>query len=404
VSQDDISPTLRLAIGTWFFKLLVGDSPGGLPADFFTYAASALLVFDEIICDVEAFESEMDFASGHRGRTQWLSSTLYRELQQAGILRLVSYRAESREIIARFQAEGAAQRVSEIMEQERMKLRSNPRTAQRPISPELRRLNACFLIELARKGLAPYDWREGHLRPAAMDKILSSTAARKNNDGGGYGLERAARLILPHVTVLQSPKWVASVDAAAYRGYRANVARERLPLYLWMYGDPEWTRAKYNEWRLGPEFRAADKAFDRAREAHARKNLEAVLKVRERTANERRAIQALLSRSIEQHLRPASLSRELEEHVQVYETLKGSHRISLNLVVATAGFAGLLVSATLQSLSSGLVGAEVAHMVEGTSTLAHLTGVVQEVRHRAQAKKDEPIGWFVSEVRKRLGE
>ena len=405
MTQSSGPPKLRLAIGTWFFKLLVGSAPGGLPADFFTHAASTLLIFDEVICDLEAYESEMDFASGRRGKTQWLSSTLYRELKHAGILKPVSYREEAGEIIARFQAQGADERVSEIMQRERAKLRANPRAAQRRLlSPELRQLNAAFLVEFARLGFMPYDWKEGHLRPATVNKLLATSGNTVHSEE--YELQKAASLILPRVTVLPNPRWVASIDEAAFRGYKDNVARERLPLYLWMYDDPEWTREKYNTWRLGPEFRAADMAFDRSREKHARKTLEAVLDVRERTRNERAVVQDLLRRSIQRQLRPAELRRELDEHLKRYQDLRGEESVALNLVIASGGLVSSFVSAALQNIGLSVVGAGIAAgigLVSGGISGTSMVTAARDAKRKRQARRDEPVGWFVSEVRRKLG-
>ncbi len=402
--QTPSPKTLRLAIGTWFFKLLVGSSPGGLPADFFTHAASSLLLFDEIICDSEAYESEMDFASRRRGRTEWLSSIFYRELKEEGILRPVPYRQEVADVIANFNSHGADARVRTIMEQERIRLRDKPRAAQGPLNAELRSLNAAFSLELAGRGLTPYDWREGHLRPANISQLLADRSSSGEVGSSPKHLKRF-QLPLPQVTVLQSSKWVASVDNAASRGFDANVARERLPLYLWMYDDPEWTREKYNKWRLGAEFKGADLAFDRAREPHARKSLDTILRLRHDTTQERAAVQAIVKRGIDGELNSNAFLRELEQHLQIYETLRGSEKPKLNLVVASMGVVGSVALAALHGLGLGLVslGAEAAvEVAAGALAAAHLTTAARGMVQSARARQDEPVGWFVSEIRRRL--
>src|SRR4029077_20771034 len=55
---------------------------GGLPNDFLTKAPGALLIYDDLLCDKEAFESEADAAK----RGGWITSEIFVRLKKAGVL------------------------------------------------------------------------------------------------------------------------------------------------------------------------------------------------------------------------------------------------------------------------------------------------------------------------------
>lgn len=74
------SDSFDLVLSTWFVMYLHEDLPGGLPNDFLSHGATALLVFDRVVCDENALAAEARFAG------RWLSSDLLMELRQERLL------------------------------------------------------------------------------------------------------------------------------------------------------------------------------------------------------------------------------------------------------------------------------------------------------------------------------
>lgn len=373
---------LKLCLGTWFFKLVVGTDPGGLPADFFTHAASALLVCDELLCDSQAFDSEMDFAGPPGAPGSWLSSCLFRDLRTAGVLRPVPYASILAALIEVCRTGGLSGRLQEVMEQERAALASDSQRAQRPPHALLSQTNALFLLGLSAGGLLPYGWKDGHLAPSKVASLpLASVEA-------STPLE-VAEAELPHLQVMQSPSVLQAVDPEGYRNFQRNLARERLPLYLWMYGDARWDREKYNAFRQGPDFLRGDRALDRAREKDARSALERLLLLREETASERSLLQQHLDLAAQERRTPTDLRKDALELEQHYR----------NLLPTRQRF---IVSAT--SLSLGLatgVGSFVIPALGIPGLIVSVAGAIGLVRRHRQervAHDNAPLGWIYSRV------
>jgi hypothetical protein len=330
--RGEDEPSFDLALGTWFYKLLVDERPGGLPADFFTNAATSILLCDRIICDADSFESEMDFAATGSGRHRWLSSELFRDLHEAGILHPIAYRELLSEEIHQHRA-GLDGSIADVMESRRARLLDDPSAVAEPLDPRLAEVNDHFIQVLTEKGFVPYNWSQGLL--PALDGQVSSAGV----PAGPFALAALA-LELPRICVLPDADYVRVENPSAYQRFRENLSRERLPLSLWMYGDPEWSRETYNAFRCGPDFLSADARFDKARERATRSSFEELLKLRDKTQVERRALQRHL-RSAPERLAAGSLDLlkiEAREHELAYaELVEGDGRLRLDLGLTSAG-------------------------------------------------------------------
>ncbi len=78
-------PTTKLALGTWFYKYLLGpdQKPAGLPNELLSRAPQALLLMDEIHVDRFAFEAE-GFAANDLGFT---TSKIFMDRESKGVLK-----------------------------------------------------------------------------------------------------------------------------------------------------------------------------------------------------------------------------------------------------------------------------------------------------------------------------
>lgn len=376
-----------VALGTWFYKLLIGSEAGGLPAGFLTYASSVLLVSDEILCDQDAFDSEMDFASGRRGQTQWLSSQLFRELHDAKILKPVPYKALLAEALTFHRNQGLDESVLSAMELGREAVHSGSPGALRKLDPALDKVDDLFLMELGALGLLPYGWKRPGLNP---ERSAVRTSAPFNADDA-RSLSRAT-FSLPHVALLADPTAVRVANREAYDGYRANLRRERKAWWLWKYNDPRWTRTSYNDMRLGPAFSDADREFDRARERAARRNLDAILRIRDKTADERKMLQDYLRVSVVNRVPASRIKAELASFEAHYLQLLGesAKRFRIEAAVAGGAFVSALAAGATQEL---FVGAGATVLAAGA---AGATGAT--ARTRRNARRRQPIGYLLGRL------
>jgi hypothetical protein len=390
---DRITSSFDLALGTWFYKFLVDETPGGLPADLFTQGAAALLICDRIWCDRDSFEAEMTFASSRRGRHAWLSCEFYRELFDAGILVPICYGELLADALSEDRAGSLGGQVNDAMARMRGRLMSDPSALWEPLDPVLAGVDRLYLARLSEKGLVPYDWAEGLLPRLGAEAVQSAT---------GVGPRAALSVIameLPHCPVLPSPNYVREVDRDAFNGFEANIRKERLPLSRWMYGDPEWTRERYQDFRAGADFRAADAAFDRARERHARAAFERLMQIRDDTASVRPEIQRHFAVAVERFAAGAS-EAELRDDARAHELafhelLPAADRRSLRLGVCSAGMLADIAATLSGGLELGAVGAALS--------IAGFADLVRTARARLRAREEEPLGYLFSEVRKTRG-
>lgn len=383
----------RVAIGTWFFKLLVGDRAGGLPADFLTHASTVLLLADEIVCDEDAFQSEMDFASRDRGRPRWVTSRVFADLHEAGLLKPLPYRRLLEPEITKYRGLGLDDQLREVMSRELRALQLEPERARRPVHPLLRTVNELFLLEFGRKGYLPYNWQEGHLLPSEPPSEPAEILVAGLPNAPEHHVFTSLAVELPHFPVVPRASVVRDLDRDAFERFSKNVAAERVPLYSWMYGDPAWNRATYNEFRSSPDFVARDEAFDRLREPMARDKLERLLEVRERTKDARPALQRYIRAQAQSPTSPAEQRAEIADHMARYhDLLPSSERYAIGVGVASAGLLAGIAAAAIANPLFGLAGVTISALSTADAVRARMT--------RKAAQQEEPVGFIYSEVRR----
>ena len=371
----------QLALGTRFHRLIVDSAPGGLPSDFLSYASSTLLLCDKILCDQEAFDCEMDFAARKGRRSGWLSSLLFKELFEARILQPTDYRKLLAVGVEACRAAGVDVQIRESMERKRAALLKGKRGSALSIDPDLKSLDRGFLLELSNLGIIPYAWRENFLKPAPYGGISS-----ERNDLSGFGLGRLT-VAFPHCPVLLSPAAMKEVNPRAYDAIVENIEQERVPLALWMNDDSTWTRERYVELRLGPQFRSKDRMYDRAQEREARQNLDNLLRIRSRTTSERAAIQELLLLALTNRSSPDDVRKDLRAHEASFKAMSVSkRRFSIEAAVTA-----ISTVSGVASFAYGAVG--VAAPGLAATTLGALD-VARQARRSRRARGAEPIGYL----------
>ena len=381
----------RVALGTWFFKLLTDAEPGGLPADFFSHAASMLLVCDEVYCDQEAFDSEMDFAGARRDRGKFLSSKLYKDLYENGILKPLPYREIFADTIKLYQEQGLGEAVSEAMALRRQAILDGTRGKALQLDPALTKVNDLFLLELGAKGYLPYGWGNKSLQ--SLRYAAATPASQTPPTREILGLT-AMSISLPHIPVLLDPKAVKAIDNDAYLAYRENLKKEQIPLALWMNNDPEWGRERYNHMRSGSSFRSGDSLFDGVRERSAMKNMEKILKIRSETKNERRELQSYLTVAVNGGLSISKVRADVSQCEIRYQELvePTKDRLRIDAVLTAAGALSAITSTAIDALAVTIPGLVASTL--GVGMMARTTSA------RKRARLEEPVGYLFSRVRK----
>lgn len=78
----------KLLLSSRFYAYVKGGSPWGLPGELWSEAPHLVVLFDELICDEEAFKAEK---LAHQ-ELKWVTSGLFVELKNEGILQPVNMR------------------------------------------------------------------------------------------------------------------------------------------------------------------------------------------------------------------------------------------------------------------------------------------------------------------------
>ena len=316
----DVRKPLQLALNTWFVMYLhEGErgKPGGLPNDFLSRGSAALLIFDNVLCDADALESERAFAG------RWLSSDLFLALEQLGIMKPINMRANlSDTFLEHLRQDGWVQAARDMMDAEVKAIRRRQKTAQNlTLLPFITWLNHYMSMGLEMPNTLRYEWQEHHFKPprAYLRDITQVNQSRllseenisnlEEEQARSLRLHRAIGAVLPEFALLPPLSSKEATDAL-----RKNIAREKPTLYRWIYGDPDMPRGKYQELRHGPRYRILDSKIDEPRKPQAFQNLELLRKVRERTTDVRSGVQKIFGDVLEGNRTPEDVKAELEIH------------------------------------------------------------------------------------------
>lgn len=383
----------ELVLSTWFVMYLHGDRPGGLPNDFLSRGSSALLIFDKILCDKDALDSEERFVG------TWLSSDLFSALEQEGILKPINMGEHMpQEFLDHLRDTGMAQAALKAMEVELAAIKKGekkPKDLQLP--PVLTWLNHYMFMGLEIPSSLLYEWQEHHFKvpPSTISypqQPISTMPDVEEKVRREQQLVSVLKTLLPEFSLLPSP--VSKGEAAT--ALRRNIAREKPALYRWIYGDPSMPRDSYHELRLGPDFRLLDAKIDEPRKPQAWRNFELLVKVRKATKDVRAGVQTIISDVVHGRRTLADVRTELSIHQQ--ELL--SHLSSRRSITVDVGLAGVGFAVAVAEVLGTLSGA-----IPGVSPIG--PGLAAYSLWQARAKRQQyhvlrqryPLAWFLRDFK-----
>lgn len=286
------SPSLDIVLSTWFFMYLREDRPCGLPNDFLTHASPLLLVVDKVICDQDALDYE------ERWRGRWLSADLIGGLKDAEILKPINMREYiPQESFNHIRNHGPAHAALSTMESELAATNNserNPRNLKFP--PVLNEINHYMFQHLNVPNTWRYYWREHHFKtsPSVITQPQRTTLEGSEGKEPTRDVQQiisVVKTLLPEF-VLLPPISKGSRAAAALQQV---IAKEKLPLYRWFYGDPEISGDRYFEIRKGGDYAKLDKVIDnKQRQKIGWDNLRTLLKIRDATKDVRSGVQKII--------------------------------------------------------------------------------------------------------------
>jgi len=311
---NDSTPR-SLVLSTWFVMNIRGEAPGGLPADFLTHGAAALLLFDEVICDAEALNAE-------RRSYRWTSSRIFCDLEKARILRpvnLIGY--VPKPFWDALETSGRADVVREAMCRRFERIHPTSTVPKRATGlPAIvrRTNNEIFSYGLAIPAALRYDWCEHYFAaPRRRPKRALDDSSVRNECGDKerkrfFRLARVLNMMVPRISLI--PPIRPNSDAAA--ALVEAKARESSALVRWICGDPTMNREAYHDFRLGGAFVELDKRIDSPRQNIALDNLDKLLRLREETKAVRGSVQRTIGQVVDGSRSVQDVQRELNDQLK----------------------------------------------------------------------------------------
>ena len=397
LQQSGNSP-FNLVLSTWFVMYLLGDRPGGLPNDFLTRGTSSLLVFDTILCDQDALEAEERFAG------TWLSSDILVELKKEGILKPVNIRELlPSEFFEQLRNANIPQIVRAEAEAQLLAIGKGKKGLKSlKLSPLFTWLNQYMFTYLKIPDTsARYEWEENHFKPPRVSSLqLTPEFIDKMKQA-----RKGQRLFVPTVEPLL-PEFSLlppiPANSEAREALRKNIDREKVALYRWIYGDPDMSRDKYHEFRLGPDFRHLDAKIDEPRRAQAWQNFELLLEFRGKTKDIRSNMQKIIADVLDGRRTRADVGAELHEQEEALNVYLPSARS----LIWTLGLSGAGLALTIEAIISTLSHQVPALVDLGLDSFALLSGAygtwgaASSLREHRTLRQRYPYAWFVREFRK----
>jgi predicted DNA binding CopG/RHH family protein len=305
-SPFDRKRPLSLALSTWFISHLRGTPPGGLPNDFLRYGAPSLLVFDDLLVDRNAFESEMTFAD------RWISSYVFKLLDAEGLLR----KSDMPTAIPEQALALLAPRANYLIDEELTRLASRTEESVR-IPAELLAANRALFDELRLPNALRYDWHEAHMKERAA--VLSSSATASTTADREPDVLPILTAILPKFELI--PRLTPQQTALM----RQNLRDEQHALYRWMYGAD--TRENYQDFRRTSTFAARDQMIDSdARRRITEENFARLQRVRENSRDLRAGVQEVMIDVITGERTIRDVRTELNQFREYFQSLLPGHQ------------------------------------------------------------------------------
>jgi len=386
-TDQSTTATFDLALSTWFFVLLHEHNVvGGLPNEFLSQGSAALLLFDRVLCDKETLAWELRF------KDRWLSSELFAELQNEGLLRPVNMRSLLKEsVLPMLQESGLAQVATETMAAEVAAIKRGARPSALRLPSSLVELNkaifASLSLELPQAVL--FQDKENYFKvPSPNAKLLPPSFSSPSEAVALEHQEQfviAVRSLLPDFSLLPP----LHPSTAAARALKSALAREKPMVLRYAFGDPSVTQETVLDFRLGAEFRQDDAKIDEPRKAQAWDNFKLLLKVRSETADVRRGVQKIVADVMEGRRTVTDVKRELVVHHQeLLSHLPGVRSATFSVRLAGSGiFVGLL---------------EALSHIPGPSAAFHVIEwfrAKKERQHYAALRRQYPLPFFWRDFR-----
>jgi hypothetical protein len=395
MADTERAPQLDLALSAWFMMYLHDEPrgrPGGLPNDFLSHGAAALLLFDHLLCDQEAFDSECAF------RNIWLSSDLLHQLKASDLLRTVDMRASlSPTVLEELRRTGVHDELMTAMERERTRiLQDHVRGRDLALLPAVTELNHYLFAKLDLPRCVRYEWQESHFRtspsaPARRPRTTAAGAPAEALQTEQQLVSSLLKLVLPDFHLLPPvPK-----GSQAAKALKRNVQEERPTLYRWIYGDPEMPQERYQELRRGSVFLEGDRIIDAERRPIAFQNLELLMNVRERTTDVRSGVQKIFKDVLDGTRQPSDVAKELAIHKQEIEAAfpESARAARWGLLKTSGGF----IADSLLKVARLFVGDPSSPLgIPGTARRG--TRVIQRLRRereRVASRSAKPLAWLV---------
>lgn len=397
---------LQLVLNTWLTMYLHDGErgrPGGLPNDFLTHGSAALLLFDSVICDREAFEAEQAF------KGIWLSSDLFAALQSEGVLQLADFKREflTTEFLEHLDREGYKQAALEVMEREAHSIRESKGSLGRLALPSLLTwLNHYMFMGLRLPNHLRYEWQEHHFKPtpdlprAALPGGVSSVG---ENDTLAIGkdVEASSRLMKAVGALLPEFQLLPPLPAkgAARQALRQNIRLEKPALYRWIYGDPEIPRERYQEIRRQAAFRRLDARIDEGRRAVAFQNLDLLLEVRSRTRDLRAGVQTIFRQVADGTKELRDVQAEIAEFTDAVESrLPSTRRIAVDVALAGTGLAVKVAGVVASLAGAATVGVPATALGFGLGAYGFWSRYTKRRDYKA-LRQDYPLAWLVRDFK-----
>lgn len=385
----------ELALSTWFFLYLHPDrSTGGLPAEFLTAGAPALLLFDTVACDQNALDWERPYAA------RWLSSQLWLALHDEGILRPVDMqRHAASKLLPHLRNSGIAGAALEMMHSELDAINSGRRHAERlAIPPAIKELNkvmfATLGIEMPNAIL--YPGRENYFKsrhrttPGGFPGTMATSSGFRERR-----FYSALKVIVPPFTLL--PPVPSGSDAA--NALRRSIQREKVLVLRYAFGDPDVRPQDILDYRLGSTFKADDERIDGPRRIIAERNLTRLRRLRHDTADVRASVRQILTDVANGQRTVSGISAELKTaqrvlagHLPAARGVRFDLRLA-KLAIAAAALEGFAAAAGLHACGIPSLAVSSYEYLRRRSESHHLSDLRQRY----------PLAFFVGEVEKVLG-
>ena len=385
--SDKAATPRSLVLNTWFLSFLQpGRAVGGLPNDFLTRAPGALLLYDDIVCDGEAFESEAIAAD----RGGWISSALFVRLKKAGVVSLRPFRELIGPILEAIPENQVLKNEAlEIMDRTVRVLKQSAAGGSnqiRKLPPELAIINAhLFNYRLPVRGLK-YNWQENLLK--VIPPVLSSGDARNSPKTSAF--RNIGQNLLKYNGV--NAQLIPPLTKQGREASRRVHLIERNGLLRCVCGDSDFTLEHARDFRFGKEFRELDCVIDdEKRRSEAFHNLDIVLRIRDKTKALRRAMQEQVGLVLDGKKTASAVKSEIHRQLTEIASYAPSAKsfmkqVGWDIAAPTAEVAAEVLKElgkSIPGLGLGIAAADIAK-------------IAKEVRETNARRLENPLGHFVA--------